>query len=107
MAVSCMMIRMCRYVFLAAIFAASWSATSFAQTVQMPVAERPPTRADILRGEYGRYRANNDVLFYRLDIRVDPEKTFIAGTTTIRFRMLTDDTRIQIDLYSNLNVDRI
>ena len=25
----------------------------------------------------------------------------------IRFRMLQDDTRIQIDLYANLNVDRI
>ena len=35
---------------------------------------RPPTRADILRGEYGRYRANNDLLSYHLDVRVDPEK---------------------------------
>ena len=26
---------------------------------------RPPTRADILRGEYGRYRANNDLLLLR------------------------------------------
>jgi len=25
-----------------------------------PAADRPPTRVDILRGEYGRYRANND-----------------------------------------------
>lgn len=26
--------------------------------------QRPPTRADILRGEYGRYRANNDLLSF-------------------------------------------
>ena len=32
----------------------------------------PPTRADLLRGQYGRYRANNDLLFYHLDVRVDP-----------------------------------
>ena len=32
------------------------------------------TRGDILRGEYGRYRANNDLLSYQLDIRVDPVK---------------------------------
>lgn len=66
-----------------------------------------PTRADILRGEYGRYRANNDLLFYHLDIRVDPEKKFISGKNLVRFKMLKDDTRIQLDLFDNLNVDKI
>ena len=69
--------------------------------------ERPPTRADILRGEYGRYRANNDLLSYHLDVRIDPEKKRISGKNTIRFRMLKDDTRIQLDLYENLAIDRI
>jgi aminopeptidase N len=69
--------------------------------------QKPPTRADVLRGEYGRYRSNNDLLFYHLDVRVDPEKKSIAGRNTIRFRMLQDDTRIQLDLYANLNVDKI
>jgi aminopeptidase N len=68
---------------------------------------RPPARGDILRGEYGQYRANNDLLYYHLDIRVDPDRKFISGKNTIRFKMLEDDTRIQIDLYANLNVDRI
>jgi aminopeptidase N len=68
---------------------------------------RPPTRADILRGEYGRYRANNDLLFYHLNVRVDPEKKTISGSNTIRFQMLKDDNRIQLDLYANLNVDGI
>ena len=72
-----------------------------------PTTGRPPTRADILRGEYGRYRANNDLLFYHLDVRVDPAKKWIGGKNTIRFRMLKDDTRIQLDLYANLNVDKI
>ena len=39
-----------------------------------PPAPREPTHADILRGAYGPYRANNDLLFYHLDVRVDPEK---------------------------------
>ena len=68
---------------------------------------RPPTRADVLRGEYGRYRANNDLRHYTLDVRVDPDKKHLSGTNKIRFRMLRDDTRIQIDLYANLDVDRI
>lgn len=62
---------------------------------------------NILRGEYGRYRANNDLLTYHLDIRIDPEKKTIRGKNTIRFRMLKDDSRIQLDLYDNLNVDKI
>ena len=72
-----------------------------------PSSEGPPTRADILRGQYGRYRANNDLLFYHLDVRVDPNRNSIAGKNTIRFRMLADDTRIQLDLAANLNIDRI
>jgi aminopeptidase N len=69
--------------------------------------QKPPTRGDYLRGEYGRYRANNDLLSYRLDVRIDPARRFISGTNTIRFRMLKDDTRIQLDLFANLAVDRI
>ncbi len=72
-----------------------------------PSTERPPTRADILRGEYGRYRANNDLLFYHLDVRVDPVRKSISGSNEVRFRMLSDDTRIQLDLHPSLNVDRI
>ena len=60
-----------------------------------------------MRGAYGQYRANNDLLFYHLDVRVDPEKKFISGKNTIRFKMLNDDTRIQLDLHQALNVDKI
>lgn len=70
-------------------------------------AQRAISRADILRGEYGPWRANNDLLSYDLDIRVDPEKKFLSGKNTIRFRMLKADTRIQLDLFANLNVDKI
>src|ERR1017187_2031791 len=47
-------------------------------------AQPAPTRADILRGGYGPYRANNDLLFYHLDVRVDPEKKFLSGKVAIR-----------------------
>src|SRR5450432_3575467 len=54
-------------------------------------AQTPPSRFDILRGEYGQYRANNDLLFYHLDIRVDPEKKYLSGKVVTRFKMLQDD----------------
>ena len=66
-----------------------------------------PTKADLLRGAYGPYRANNDLLFYHLDIRIDPEKKLVSGKNTIRFKMLKDDTRIQLDLNDALKVDKI
>ena len=64
-------------------------------------------RSDILRGSYGPYRANNDLLFYHLDVRVDPEKKFLQGKNTIRFRMLKDGRRIQLDLHPALHIDKI
>ena len=76
-------------------------------TAQTPQSPEGPSRASVLRGEYGRLRANNDLLHYHLDIRVDPAKRLISGKNTIKFRMLADDNRIQIDLYANLNVDKI
>ncbi len=66
-----------------------------------------PTRADILRGSYGPFRANNDLLYYHLDIRVDPVKQWISGKNTIRFRMLADGTRIQLDLRDTFAIDKI
>jgi aminopeptidase N len=67
----------------------------------------PVTRADVLRGAYGPYRANNDLLSYHLDIRVDPEKQIVSGKNTIRFRMLDDGNRIQLDLNDALKIDKI
>ena len=36
-----------------------------------PIAAKEPTPGDLLRGAYGPYRANNDLLFYHLDLRVE------------------------------------
>src|SRR5262245_10021377 len=55
---------------------------------QSAPAGQVPSRASVLRGEYGRYRANNDVLHYHLDIRIDPDKKTVTGKNTIRFKML-------------------
>jgi aminopeptidase N len=68
---------------------------------------RVPTRAEVLRGAYGPFRANNDLLFYHLDVRVDPVAKTIAGKNTVRFRMLADGSRIQLDLTADLAIDRI
>jgi aminopeptidase N len=90
------------------LFLVAWAAVALAQAPQQSTSSpSAPSRADVLRGEYGHWRANNDLLSYDLDIRVDPEKKFISGKNTIRFKMMKDDSRIQLDMFDNLNVDRI
>jgi aminopeptidase N len=70
-------------------------------------AEVAATRLDLLRGAYGEDRANNDLISYHLDIRVDPEKKYISGKNTIRFKMLKDGKRIHLDLNDALKIDKI
>lgn len=65
------------------------------------------TKKDSLRGSYGPFRENNDLLFYGLSVRLDPEKKYLTGHNIIKFAMLKSDTRIQIDLFENMNVDLI
>ncbi len=64
-------------------------------------------KADTLIGSYGKYRANNDLLFYDLDVKIDIANKFIEGSNKIQFKMLENDDRVQIDLHNNLDIDSI
>jgi len=65
------------------------------------------SEADRLRGAYGPYRSNNDLLYYHLDVRVDPSKKFLSGKNVIRFAMLQPGRRIQLDLVPAFNIEKI
>ena len=70
-----------------------------------PDVVKPITADDRLRGAYGPYRANNDLLSYALKMRVDPVAQSFSGTNAIRFKMLADGTRIQLDLTPELTLE--
>lgn len=74
---------------------------------QKPARPAPDPKAVALRGAYGPYRANNDLLSYDLDLRVDPKAKSWGGKNTIRFKMLKEDSRVQLDLVSALKVEKI
>src|ERR1700751_998847 len=91
-------------VFALAVFAAVVSARTSSQSSQTSQTSQTasptrhirgqdePTKAELLRGTYGPYRANNDLLFYHLDIRIDPTKKLVSGKTQSAsrcFRMIT------------------
>src|SRR5690349_1958090 len=89
------------------VLTASASGQRSGQPPPTPEQVAQAVRQSELRGAYDRYRANNDLLHYALTVRVDPEKKFLTGRNRIQFKMLSDDTRIRLDLYANLSVDKV
>ncbi|HEU5208638.1 MAG TPA: M1 family metallopeptidase [Longimicrobiales bacterium] len=65
------------------------------------------TRADTLRGSIGPARSWWDVVFYDLEVRVDPADSSIAGSNAITYRVLSSGSELQIDLQQPLEIDSI
>ncbi|MBZ9779327.1 M1 family metallopeptidase [Psychroflexus sp. CAK8W] len=65
------------------------------------------TRADTLRGSLRPERTSFDVLAYDLDIKLDPEAKFISGFNKIDFKVIENTSKIQLDLFTNMNIDSI
>lgn len=65
------------------------------------------TRRDTLRGGERPERSCFDVSYYDLHVSVDPAKQEIAGKNTIFFRFTEPSSRIQLDLFENMIIDRI
>ena len=63
--------------------------------------------ADTLRGKLTPLRSGFDVTYYHLDIRINPDSESIAGSNTIRFKVVTPFDRLQIDFFPNMKVDKI
>ncbi len=66
-----------------------------------------PTEDDLLRGGYGPYRENNHILFYHLTLKVDPSTQTLAGSNAVRFKMLKDGRKIQLELTPVLTIDSV
>ena len=65
------------------------------------------TMADTLQGTLASLRSCYDVLFYDLDVTVDPETKSIQGTNGLRFRAMQDFSELQVDLFANMNIEKI
>lgn len=64
------------------------------------------SRQDSLRGTITAERGWWDLLYYHLDIKVDPENKTIIGSNTIHYKVLEVGKRIQIDLQSPLSLKK-
>lgn len=65
------------------------------------------TRADSLRGSLNSFRTAYDILYYHLDVKVDIADRFISGSNLFLFKATEDFNRLQFDLFSNLEVEKI
>jgi hypothetical protein len=69
--------------------------------------QEPLTRADTLRGMYSPERACYDLSYYHLDVRIDPATQSLQGSNEIYFTAVSDFTTMQIDLFKNLEIEKI
>lgn len=65
------------------------------------------TKADSLRGTLSPFRSCYDVLMYDLDIKVDIQNKFISGSNTIKFLATQNFRTLQVDLFSNMKIEKI
>jgi hypothetical protein len=65
------------------------------------------TSADTLRGKLTALRTCYDVLFYDLNVVVNPALKSISGNNKIRFKAIDAFDRMQVDLFANMSIEKI
>lgn len=65
------------------------------------------TKADTLRGMLRAERTCYDVTFYDLNIKINPTEESIKGYVDIFYDSKEDFERLQIDLFENMEIDKI
>jgi aminopeptidase N len=65
------------------------------------------TKQDSLRGSITKERAWWDVKYYHLDIKVNPKDSTITGSNTIKYQVVQEYDRMQIDLQNPLEIYKV
>jgi len=65
------------------------------------------THQDTLRGSITKERTWWDLKYYHLDVKVKPSEKFISGSNTVRYTVLTENNRMQIDLQQPMNITKV
>ena len=70
-------------------------------------AQEKATRKDTLQGGLRPERTSFDVLRYDLNIKINPDERSIAGYNQVTFKVVNKTSKIQLDLFDNMQVDSI
>jgi len=79
----------------------------FAIAVNTFAQEMSFTQQDTLRGSITPERAWWDLTHYHLQIDVNPDEKFISGSNTIRYKVLSENQLLQIDLQPPMNLEKV
>lgn len=74
---------------------------------QLLSAQETTTRKDSLQGGLRPERTCFDVLHYDLNIKVNPEEKSVVGYNNITFKVINTTSKIQLDLFANMQIDSI
>ncbi|MFD0797481.1 M1 family metallopeptidase [Maribacter chungangensis] len=89
------------------ILAALLCCLSFSAQAQLQQIKEVFTEQDTLRGSITPERAWWDLNYYHLDIEVQPDKKYIAGKNTIRYKVLESHQVLQVDLQPPLKIEKV
>ena len=65
------------------------------------------TKQDTLRGSITPERIWWDLTYYHLEVKVNPDKKFISGKNTIKYKVLSVYNTMQIDLQAPLKITKV
>lgn len=65
------------------------------------------THQDTLRGSITKERAWWDLKYYHLDVKVNPKDKTITGSNTVRYTVLTEYNKMQIDLQEPMQIYKV
>src|SRR6185436_17798844 len=69
--------------------------------------KRTYTRQDTLRGAITKERSWWDLLNYELSVSVNPTELSIKGSNVVRYKVLEENSVLQIDLQAPMNIDKV
>ncbi len=74
---------------------------------QLLSAQETTTHKDTLQGGLRPERTCFDVLRYDLNIKISPEEKSVVGFNNITFKVVNSTSKIQLDLFENMQIDSI
>src|SRR4051812_47668302 len=88
-------------------FLLALSAGILSAQAQMLGKNQVNARAGSLRGSLTPLRTCYDINYYHLDVKIDIDQKSISGSNEFAFTATQDFTKLQFDLFSNLNIDKV
>src|ERR1700744_3184350 len=85
----------------------AFAVITYSAQAQLLVPKNTFTRADTLMGMQTPLRTCYDINYYHLDVKFDINNKFISGSNLFKFTAMQDFTKLQIDLFANLKIEKI